>query len=62
MGKDSAKIFNSSLSIDKLRIQNFIKSKIENKFGFKFKKNNFLVTYHPNNLKKIKYKWSKQYA
>lgn len=54
MGKDSTKIFNvGSLSIDNCKNSKIFSSrKIENKFGFKFKKINFLVTYHPNNLDK----------
>ncbi|WP_440613437.1 UDP-N-acetylglucosamine 2-epimerase [Candidatus Pelagibacter sp. HIMB1748] len=54
MGKDLAKIFTvGSLSIDNCKNSKiFLKSKIENRFGFKFKKKNFLVTYHPNNLEK----------
>jgi UDP-hydrolysing UDP-N-acetyl-D-glucosamine 2-epimerase len=55
MGKKSKNVFNvGSLSVDNCKKSILLsKDKIEKKFGFKFKLNNYLVTYHPNNLNKI---------
>ena len=55
MGIKNKNIFNvGSLSVDNCKKSTLLpKKEIENKFGFKFRFNNYLVTYHPNNLNSI---------
>ena len=54
MGENPKNIFNfGSISLDNLKREVFIsKQKIEKKFNIKFRKTNFLITYHPETLSK----------